>query len=168
MIVIKGENMSKTKKTNAMRILDRAKINYQMNTYEVTDKHQHGEEIAQLVGAKIEEVFKTLVLENSNHEHYVFVIPVNETLDMKKAAHVVNEKKLNLMPLDQLKQVTGYVRGGCSPIGMKHSFKTTIDASAKNLEKVYISGGQRGMQIIIHVNDLIDMTRAQVESITQN
>ena len=157
MIVIKGENMSKTKKTNAMRILDRAKINYQMNTYEVTDKHQHGEEIAQLVGAKIEEVFKTLVLENSNHEHYVFVIPVNETLDMKKAAHVVNEKK-----------VTGYVRGGCSPIGMKHSFKTTIDASAKNLEKVYISGGQRGMQIIIHVNDLIDMTKAQVESITQN
>ena len=144
MIVIKGENMSKTKKTNAMRILDRAKINYQMNTYEVTDKHQHGEEIAQLVGAKIEEVFKTLVLENSNHEHYVFVIPVNETLDMK------------------------YVRGGCSPIGMKHSFKTTIDASAKNLEKVYISGGQRGMQIIIHVNDLIDMTKAQVESITQN
>ena len=156
MIVIKGENMSKTKKTNAMRILDRAKINYQMNTYEVTDKHQHGEEIAQLV------------VENSNHEHYVFVIPVNETLDMKKAAHVVNEKKLNLMPLDQLKQVTGYVRGGCSPIGMKHSFKTTIDASAKNLEKVYISGGQRGMQIIIHVNDLIDMTKAQVESITQN
>ncbi|MBC8788779.1 Cys-tRNA(Pro) deacylase [Staphylococcus epidermidis] len=160
--------MSKTKKTNAMRILDGAKINYQMNTYEVTDKHQHGEEIAQLVGAKIEEVFKTLVLENSNHEHYVFVIPVNETLDMKKAAHVVNEKKLNLMPLDQLKQVTGYVRGGCSPIGMKHSFKTTIDASAKNLEKVYISGGQRGMQIIIHVNDLIDMTKAQLESITQN
>ena len=71
MIVIKGENMSKTK-TNAMRILDRAKINYQMNTYEVTDKHQHGEEIAQLVGAKIE-VFKTLVLENSNHEHYVLL-----------------------------------------------------------------------------------------------
>ena len=100
MIIIKGEYMSKTKKTNAMRILDRAKINYQMNTYEVTDKHQHGEEIAQLVGAKIEEVFKTLVLENSNHEHYVFVIPVNETLDMKKAAHVVNEKKLNLIPLD--------------------------------------------------------------------
>jgi len=119
--------MSKTKKTNAMRILDRAKVDYHMNTYEVTDQHQHGEEIARRVGAKVEEVFKTLLLENANHDHYVIVISVNATLDMKQAAHVVNEKKLNLMPLDQLKQVTGYIRGGCSPIGMKHQFQTTID-----------------------------------------
>ena len=110
--------MAKTKKTNAMRMLDRAKINYEMNTYEVSDKHQHGEQIAKLVGANVEEVYKTLVLENANHDHYVFVIPVNASLDMKEAAHVVNEKKLHLMPLEQLKQVTGYVRGGCSPIGL--------------------------------------------------
>ena len=87
---------------------------------------------------------------------------------MKQAAHVVNEKKLNLMPLDQLKQVTGYVRGGCSPIGMKHLFKTTIDRSAQNLDKIYVSGGQRGMQIIIKVEDLIKMTEAQVAHITHD
>ncbi|MEJ7173539.1 Cys-tRNA(Pro) deacylase [Staphylococcus caprae] len=160
--------MAKTKKTNAMRMLDRAKIDYETNTYEVTEKHQHGEQIAAMVGANVEEVYKTLVLENANHEHFVFVIPVNASLDMKQAAHVVNEKKLNLMPLDQLKQVTGYVRGGCSPIGMKHLFKTTIDRSAQNLDKIYVSGGQRGMQIIIKVEDLIKMTEAQVAHITHD
>ncbi|MCI2954443.1 Cys-tRNA(Pro) deacylase [Staphylococcus caprae] len=160
--------MAKTKKTNAMRMLDRAKIDYETNTYEVTEKHQHGEQIAKMVGANVEEVYKTLVLENANHEHFVFVIPVNASLDMKQAAHVVNEKKLNLMPLDQLKQVTGYVRGGCSPIGMKHLFKTTIDRSAQNLDKIYVSGGQRGMQIIIKVEDLIKMTEAQVSHITHD
>ncbi|MBX5319367.1 Cys-tRNA(Pro) deacylase [Staphylococcus caprae] len=160
--------MAKTKKTNAMRMLDRAKIDYETNTYEVTEKHQHGEQIAAMVGANVEEVYKTLVLENANHEHFVFVIPVNASLDMKQAAHVVNEKKLNLMPLDQLKQVTGYVRGGCSPIGMKHLFKTTIDRSAQNLDKIYVSGGQRGMQIIIKVEDLIEMTEAQVAHITHD
>ncbi len=160
--------MAKTKKTNAMRMLDRAKIDYETNTYEVTEKHQHGEQIAAMIGANVEEVYKTLVLENANHEHFVFVIPVNASLDMKQAAHVVNEKKLNLMPLDQLKQVTGYVRGGCSPIGMKHLFKTTIDRSAQNLDKIYVSGGQRGMQIIIKVEDLIKMTEAQVSHITHD
>ncbi|OHO70665.1 aminoacyl-tRNA deacylase [Staphylococcus sp. HMSC036D05] len=160
--------MAKTKKTNAMRMLDRAKIDYETNTYEVTEKHQHGEQIAKMVGANVEEVYKTLVLENANHEHFVFVIPDNASLDMKQAAHVVNEKKLNLMPLDQLKQVTGYVRGGCSPIGMKHLFKTTIDRSAQNLDKIYVSGGQRGMQIIIKVEDLIKMTEAQVAHITHD
>ncbi|MFW3582989.1 Cys-tRNA(Pro) deacylase [Staphylococcus caprae] len=160
--------MAKTKKTNAMRMLDRAKIDYETNTYEVTEKHQHGEQIAKMVGANVEEVYKTLVLENANHEHFVFVIPVNASLDMKQAAHVVNEKKLNLMPLDQLKQVTGYVRGGCSPIGMKHLFKTSIDRSAQNLDKIYVSGGQRGMQIIIKVEDLIKMTEAQVAHITHD
>ena len=149
-------------------MLDRAKIDYETNTYEVTEKHQHGEQIAKMVGANVEEVYKTLVLENANHEHFVFVIPVNASLDMKQAAHVVNEKKLNLMPLDQLKQVTGYVRGGCSPIGMKHLFKTTIDRSAQNLDKIYVSGGQRGMQIIIKVEDLIKMTEAQVAHITHD
>lgn len=113
-------------------------------------------------------MFKTLVLENANHDHYVFVNPVNATLDMKQAAHVVNEKKLNLMPLDQLKQVTGYIRGGCSPIGMKHQFQTAIDTSVLHLDKVYVSGGQRGMQIIIKVEDLIRMTQAQIEAITQD
>lgn len=160
--------MSKTKKTNAMRMLDRAKVNYKTNIFEVTAEHQTGEQIAKLVNAKVEEVYKTLVLENANHNHFVFVIPVKETLDMKQAANVVNEKKLNLMPLDQLKQVTGYIRGGCSPIGMKHLFPTVIDQSIRQLDKVYVSGGQRGMQMIIGVEDLISMTNAKVEPIIQN
>ena len=113
----------------------------------------------------IRDSYKTLVLENANHDHFVFVIPVNATLDMKKAAHEVGEKKLNLMPLDQLKQVTGFIRGGCSPIGMKHLFPTVIDQSALKREQIYISGGQRGMQIIIAVKDLVAMTNAKVTSV---
>lgn len=157
--------MGKTKKTNAMRMLDRAKVAYQTNVFEVTEEHQTGEQIAALVHANVEDVYKTLVLENANHDHFVFVIPVNATLDMKKAAHEAGEKKLNLMPLDQLKQVTGYIRGGCSPIGMKHLFQTVIDQSALQREQIYINGGQRGMQIIIAVKDLVAMTNAKVTSV---
>ncbi|EHJ07083.1 Cys-tRNA(Pro) deacylase [Staphylococcus simiae] len=157
--------MAKHKKTNAMRLLDRAKINYQVNTFEVPEHHISGEEVAKLVNANVTEVYKTLVLENQEHDHFVFVIPVNENLDMKEAAHVVNEKKLHLMPLDDLKAVTGYVRGGCSPIGMKHLFPTVLDKSIENIDKVNVSGGQRGMQIIIGVNDLIQITNATVANV---
>ena len=86
---------------------------------------------------------------------------------MKVAASVVNEKKLQLMPLDNLKQVTGYIRGGCSPVGMKHLFPTTIDQSASSREKIIVSGGQRGIQIVLQLKDLVSMTNAQVEDITQ-
>lgn len=157
----------KHKKTNAMRMLDRAKIKYEVNTYEVGNGHMDGTTVAKMVGADIKKVYKTLVLENANHDHYVFVIPVDETLDMKAAAHVVNEKKLQLMPLDNLKQVTGYIRGGCSPVGMKHLFKTTINDSALALNQIIVSGGQRGMQIVLDVNDLIDITQAQTADIIQ-
>ncbi|MCE5090575.1 Cys-tRNA(Pro) deacylase [Staphylococcus devriesei] len=157
----------KHKKTNAMRMLDRAKIKYEVNTYEVGNGHMDGTTVAKMVGADVKEVYKTLVLENANHDHYVFVIPVDETLDMKAAAQVVNEKKLQLMPLDNLKQVTGYIRGGCSPVGMKHLFKTTLNDSALALNKIIVSGGQRGMQIVLDVNDLIDITQAQIADIIQ-
>ncbi|PTF18085.1 Cys-tRNA(Pro) deacylase [Staphylococcus devriesei] len=157
----------KHKKTNAMRMLDRAKIKYEVNTYEVGNGHMDGTTVAKMVGADVKEVYKTLVLENANQDHYVFVIPVDETLDMKAAAQVVNEKKLQLMPLDNLKQVTGYIRGGCSPVGMKHLFKTTLNDSALALNKIIVSGGQRGMQIVLDVNDLIDITQAQIADIIQ-
>lgn len=160
--------MAKKKKTNAMRMLDRAKVPYSVNTFEVPDHHISGEQVAQMVGVDVNEVYKTLVLENHNHEHFVFVIPVNQSLDMKRAAHVVNEKKLQLMPLDHLKEVTGYIRGGCSPIGMKHLFTTVIDDSVKQLETVNVSGGQRGTQVVINVNDLITLTKAQVASVIQD
>ncbi|WP_256072932.1 YbaK/EbsC family protein, partial [Staphylococcus aureus] len=110
--------MEKNKKTNAIRMHDSAKIKYEVHSLEVPAEHLSGQEVAELIQANVKTVFNTLVLENTKHEHFVFVIPVSETLDMKKAAALVGEKKLQLMPLDNLKNVTGSIRGGCSPVGM--------------------------------------------------
>ena len=156
----------KQKKTNAMRMLDRQKIKYNVNTYEITDEHMDGTEVAHKVGIEDKYVYKTLVLENSHHQHFVFIIPVSETLDMKAAANAVNEKKLQLMPLDELKNVTGYIRGGCSPIGMKKQFQTIVDQQATCIDALYISGGERGVQIEMTVDDLIKITKAKVLNVT--
>ncbi|PHK50396.1 Cys-tRNA(Pro) deacylase [Staphylococcus edaphicus] len=152
----------KRKKTNAMRMLDRSAIPYEVNTYEVSDEHMDGESVAAKVGVDANEVYKTLVLENTKHDHFVFVVPVRESLDMKAAAQAVGEKKLHLMPLGDLKQVTGYIRGGCSPIGMKRHFPTVIDQQAKDIDTIYVSGGERGTQIKLNTTDLIGVTNAQV------
>lgn len=128
--------MVKNKKTNAMRMLDRAKIKYEVHSFEVPVEHLSGQEVAKLIQANVKTVFKTLVLENTKHEHFVFVIPVSETLDMKKAAALVGEKKLQLMPLDNLKNVTGYIRGGL-----------------------------RTMQITIAVEDLITITKGKIGAV---
>ncbi|MCD8829572.1 Cys-tRNA(Pro) deacylase [Staphylococcus gallinarum] len=151
-----------------MRMLDRNHIDYKVNNYPVTEAHMDGTRVAQLVGVSVDEVFKTLVLENAQHKHFVFIIPVNATLNMKLAAKSVKEKKLHLMPLDDLKRVTGYVRGGCSPIGMKKLFPTVIDSQSERLDAVYVSGGERGTQIQIKVTDLITQTKAQVTSIIES
>ncbi|MCD8843715.1 Cys-tRNA(Pro) deacylase [Staphylococcus gallinarum] len=151
-----------------MRMLDRNHIDYKVNNYPVTEAHMDGTRVAQLVGVSVDEVFKTLVLENAQHEHFVFIIPVNATLNMKLAAKSVKEKKLHLMPLDDLKRVTGYVRGGCSPIGMKKLFPTVIDSQSERLDAVYVSGDERGTQIQIKVTDLITQTKAQVTSIIES
>ncbi|MCD8900839.1 Cys-tRNA(Pro) deacylase [Staphylococcus gallinarum] len=151
-----------------MRMLDRNHIDYKVNNYPVTEAHMDGTRVAQLVGVSVDDVYKTLVLENAQHEHFVFIIPVNATLNMKLAAKSVKEKKLHLMPLDDLKRVTGYVRGGCSPIGMKKLFPTVIDSQSERLDTVYVSGGERGTQIQIKVTDLITQTKAQVTSIIES
>lgn len=156
----------KQKKTNAMRMLDRQKIKYNVNTYEISDEHMDGTEVAHKVGIEDKYVYKTLVLENSHHQHFVFIISVSETLDMKAAANAVNEKKLQLMPLDELKNVTGYIRGGCSPIGMKKQFQTIVDQQATCIDSLYISGGERGVQIEMTVDDLIKITNAKVLNVT--
>ena len=156
----------KQKKTNAMRMLDRQKIKYNVNTYEISDEHMDGTEVAHKVGIEDKYVYKTLVLENSYHHHFVFIIPVSDTLDMKAAANAVNEKKLQLMPLDELKNVTGYIRGGCSPIGMKKQFQTIVDQQATCIDSLYISGGERGVQIEMTVDDLIKITNAKVLNVT--
>jgi Cys-tRNA(Pro)/Cys-tRNA(Cys) deacylase len=157
----------KHKKTNAMRILEKANIDYEINKYEVTNKHMDGATVAQIVGVDVKFVYKTLVLENAQHECFVFVIPVEKTLNMKQAAHTAQQKKLTLLPLERLKQVTGYVRGGCSPIGMKKHFPTYIDESALQLQDVYVSGGERGMQIKINSQDLIHITEAETANIIE-
>jgi Cys-tRNA(Pro)/Cys-tRNA(Cys) deacylase len=157
----------KHKKTNAMRILEKANIDYEINKYEVTNKHMDGATVAQIVGVDVQFVYKTLVLENAQHECFVFVIPVEKTLNMKQAAHTAQQKKLTLLPLERLKQVTGYVRGGCSPIGMKKHFPTYIDESALQLQDVYVSGGERGMQIKINSQDLIHITEAETANIIE-
>ena len=154
--------MAKNKKTNAMRMLDRAKIKYDVHSFEVPEEHLSGVEVAELIQANVKTVFKTLVLENTKHEHFVFVIPVSETLDMKKAAALVGEKKLQLMPLDNLKNVTGYIRGGCSPVGMKTLFPTVVDKSRENYSHISVSGGLRTMQITIAVEDLIAITKGKI------
>lgn len=156
----------KQKKTNAMRMLDRQKIKYNVNTYEISDEHMDGTEVAHKVGIEDKYVYKTLVLENSHHQHFVFIIPVSDTLDMKAAANAVNEKKLHLMPLDELKNVTGYIRGGCSPIGMKKQFQTVVDQQATCIDSLYISGGERGVQIEMTVDDLIKITKAKMLNVT--
>ncbi|MDO5375196.1 MAG: Cys-tRNA(Pro) deacylase [Staphylococcus rostri] len=155
----------KVKKTNAMRILDRAKIDYEMRTFTVDAEHIEGSEVAERIGASEEQVFKTLVLTNSNREYFVFVIPVSGHLDMKAAAASVNEKKLNLMPLDDLKKVTGYIRGGCSPIGMKTKFPTVIDTAVEKIDQVFVSAGQRGVQMGVAPSDLIQAADAKVAAV---
>lgn len=163
-----GITMAKQKKTNAMRQLDRAKIDYEIRTFQIGEGHLEGHEVAALIEAETEEVYKTLVLENADHAHFVFVIPVSAHLDMKAAAAAVHEKKLHLMPLEDLKRVTGYVRGGCSPIGMKTHFPTIIDATIQDRGRIFVSAGQRGVQMGLASEDLIAMSRAEVKSVIQS
>ncbi|ARJ51235.1 Cys-tRNA(Pro) deacylase [Staphylococcus lutrae] len=159
--------MVKQKKTNAMRQLDRAKVTYEVRTFEVGGAHMDGREVAERIAATTEEVYKTLVLENDRHEHFVFVIPVAAHLDMKAAASAVGEKKLHLMPLDDLKKVTGYVRGGCSPIGMKTHFPTVVDATVQAQQRIFVSAGLRGVQMGLAPEALITMSRATVSHVIQ-
>lgn len=153
------------KKTNAMRRLDQAKVFYDVRTFEVGETHIDGAGVAEKIGVNPEQVFKTLVLENVQHDHFVFVIPVQAHLDMKQAAQVVGEKKLQLMPLEDLKRVTGYVRGGCSPIGMKTPFPTVFDTTMFDNATVYVSAGQRGVQMGVAPEALATIAQAQRESI---
>lgn len=140
-------------KTNAMRILDRMKIPYEYETYEC-DEFTDGIETADKLGYDHELVFKTLVTIGKSGEHYVFVIPIEEEIDFKKAARVVGEKSLEMLHLKELTKVTGYVRGGCTSIGMKKQFPTVIHQSAESLPYMHISGGKLGMQLKLAPTDL--------------
>lgn len=147
------EMSKKELKTNAMRILDRLKIPYEYQTYQC-DVFENGISTADAIGLPHEQVYKTLVTTGKSGEHYVFVIPIEAELNLKKSAKIVNEKSVEMLPVKEITKVTGYVRGGCTAIGMKKQFCTVIDASAKEQEFLYVSGGKLGMQICLKPDDL--------------
>jgi Cys-tRNA(Pro)/Cys-tRNA(Cys) deacylase len=134
-------------KTNAMRILEKEKIPYEMFTYPVTEEHQDGVTVAALCGQDVKTVFKTLVCKGASKNHFVFVVPVAEELDLKKAARAASEKSMEMIHVNDINKVTGYIRGGCSPIGMKKLFPTFFHESALEQDLVIVSGGKRGFQI---------------------
>lgn len=146
-------------KTNAMRILEKHKIPYEMTTYEC-DEFVDGMQTASILGLPHEQMYKTLVTIGKSKAYYVFVISIQDELDMKKAARSVLEKSLEMLPLKDLTAVTGYVRGGCTAIGMKKQFKTVIDATAEGFEHIYISGGKIGMQLTIDPTLLANISQA--------
>lgn len=136
----------KETKTNAMRILEKEKLPYTAQIYECTE-FIDGIETADKLGLAHEQVFKTLVTVGKSSEHYVFVIPIEKELDLKKAAKAVGEKSVAMIPVKELLPLTGYVRGGCTAIGMKKQFRTVIDESAELLTEMYVSGGKWGVQL---------------------
>ena len=151
-------------KTNVMRILDQKKINYKSYSYVDTDAVS-GMEVAEVLGEDPNQVFKTLVTVSNTNNYFVFVIPVNKELDLKKAAKAVGVKSVSMLKQKDLLPLTGYVHGGCSPIGMKKSFLTTFDSSCNNFDTIIFSAGKIGYQVQVKVSDLESVIRLQVDSI---
>lgn len=153
-------------KTNALRLLDSKKIPYTLHVYDSEDGQIHGTAVAGKLGLPEETVFKTLVA-HSGPQLYVFVIPVAAELDLKKAAKAVGAKKLEMLPVKDLLQWTGYLRGGCSPVGMKKLYPTCIDQSAEKLATMGVSAGKIGMQMELSPVQLADLTRAAFYDLTK-
>ncbi|SFO19040.1 Cys-tRNA(Pro)/Cys-tRNA(Cys) deacylase [Pseudobutyrivibrio sp. UC1225] len=156
--------MKNNDKTNVMRVLDSKKIKYESHTYEA-DSTLTGEQIAGILGEDTEKVFKTLVTQGKTGTYYVFVVPVEAELDLKKAAKAAGEKSISMIKQKDLLGLTGYVHGGCSPIGMKKQFATFIHMTAENYEKVFVSAGKVGAQIELAPADLIKIANIKVADI---
>ena len=155
---------NKEAKTNAMRILDRNKISYRVNYYEC-DEFIDGVHIADQLGQSYEMTFKTLVMMGKSKQYYVFALPIAEEVDVTKAAKSVGEKSLEMVHVKDINQVTGYIRGGCTPIGMKKEYPTVIHESAKDLPEIIISGGKLGVQIFLAPEDLLKVTSGRYADI---
>lgn len=151
-------------KTNACRILDKEKIDYQLNTYDCK-QFIDGCHIADALGQSYEQSFKTLVCQGKSKNYFVFAIPVDKELDLKKSAKAVGEKSVELIAVKDINKVTGYIRGGCTPLGMKKLYTTVIEKSALGQEKIIISGGRLGLQIIIAPQDLAKATGATFDQL---
>ncbi|MBL4930755.1 Cys-tRNA(Pro) deacylase [Clostridium paridis] len=155
-------------KTNAMRILDSHKIKYSVFSYEYKDNKIDGVEVAKKIGKDPIQVYKTLVTQGTSKEIYVFVIPVEKELDLKKAAIIAGEKKIDMIAVKDINKYTGYIRGGCSPIGQKKKYKTFIDESASEIDYIIVSGGKIGLQIEMLVSDLLLIAEGSLEDLTKN
>lgn len=155
-------------KTNAIRLLQQAGINFEVREYKVDEEHLAGIYVAQETGLPVEQVFKTLVAHGEKRGYLVFCIPVAEELDLKKAAQAVGDKKIEMVHVKDLLGLTGYIRGGCSPVGMKKKFPTYFDETALLWDKIAVSAGVRGGQVFADRAQLIAYIGAQCVDLTQN
>ncbi len=154
----------KINKTNAVRILEQAKVDFEVIYYE-SEGFLDGVSIAEKLGADVNSTFKTLVLVGKSKNYYVFVVPVACELDLKKAASSVNEKSVDMIHVNDILSVTGYIRGGCSPIGMKKQFRTVIDKTALDFDRIMFSGGKRGVQVKMSPRDIEKVIKCEFNNI---
>lgn len=154
-------------KTNAIRMVEQAGISYDEYTYEVKGEFTDGVSSAHKLGLPEEKIFKTLVLVGTDRQYMVCVIPVAEELDLKKAARHFKEKKLEMIHVKDINKVTGYIRGGCSPVGMKKLYPTAIDETALLYDKIGVSGGRIGLTICLNPQELADLVHAEFTSLTK-
>ncbi len=152
-------------KTNAVRIIERLKLDHKTHTYD-SSRAASGVEVAAMLGQDVNKVFKTLVATGKSGKHYVFVIPVAKELDLKKAAKAVGEKSVEMLKQKFLLELTGYVHGGCSPIGMKKFFTTRLDSSALNCQTIIFSGGRIGLQLEMSPGDLAKAVKYETAELT--
>lgn len=146
--------MMKNKKTNAMRLLETLNIPYEVIEYEFDEEHLDAIHASESAGLDPEQVFKTIVMRGGSNQLYVFVTPAEFTISLKKARELTSEKTLELLKLDQLLKYTGYIRGGCSPLGMIHHYPTFIEEVSRLQDEIYVSAGQRGLQLKLTPDDL--------------
>ncbi len=152
-------------KTNAIRIVENAKIEYVLHSYPCKEALD-AVTVAGKIGADVERVYKTLVTEGKSKNYYVFVVPGEKELDLKKAAQSVGEKSVSMIHVKDINKITGYIRGGCSPVGMKKSYVTVFDISAQSFDKIYVSAGKLGFQMEINPFKLCELVGGKFESIT--
>ena len=157
----------KIDKTNAVRLLDKEKIEYKLIPYQVDESDLSAIHVAEQLHEPVEQVFKTLVLKGDKSGYFVCIIPGAEELDLKAAAKISGNKSCDMIPMKELLNITGYIRGACSPIGMKKSFPTYIDKSYEVFEYIYISAGKRGLQIQLNPLDLIQIVSLTTGSLTK-
>lgn len=153
-------------KTNAMRMLDSAGISYEVLTYPVDENDLSGVHIAETLGFPPEKMFKTLVARGTQTGPLVFCLPVAEELHLKAAAQLTGNKKIEMVPVKELLSLTGYIRGGCSPIGMKKKFPTYVDSRAEQFEQITVSAGVRGAQLLLHTRELLQFIQAETAHLT--